>query len=206
MLNHKGTQEIRTKRLLLRRVREEDYKDMYQYMHKDEVARYVTWEVHKSPDITKAVCKYWSEEYADNTRYNWAIELEGKAVGNIDVVKIVDTTAYMGWQLDSTYWNKGFITEAAAAVRDYLFSEIGIDAIEASHIQANIASGKVMQKLAMTMLPTEKSLYYKLEGKCELNGMPVISYKLTKEEWQCKNIQSNKSALKNTANAIISGI
>lgn len=192
MLNHKGTQEIRTKRLLLRRVREDDYKDMYKYMRKEEVSRYVTWNRHENENITKALCNMWASEYTDNTRYNWAIELNNKAVGNIDVIKIMDNTAYMGWQLDSDFWNQGIITEAAAAVRDYLFSEIGIDAMEASHIQANTASGRVMQKIGMTMLPTDKSLYYKSEGKCELNGMPVISYKLTKEEWQCKNIQLNK--------------
>lgn len=187
MLNHKGTQEIRTERLLLRRVRPEDYKDMYRYMHKEEVARYMTWEVHKDIETTKALCKMWSEEYRDNTRYNWAIELDGVAVGNIDVIKITDSTAYMGWQLDSIFWNKGLMTEAAAAVRDYLFYKIGIDAMEACHIEANIGSGRVMQKIGMKQIPTEESIYFKSEGTCKLNGMPIICYRLTKEEWQCKN-------------------
>lgn len=189
MLNHKGTQEISTDRLVLRKVRKNDYKDMYKYMRKEEVARYLTWNRHENENVTKALCNMWASEYTDHTRYNWAIELNNKAIGNIDVIKIIDNTAYMGWQLDSVFWNQGIITEAATAVFNYLFSQIGIESIEASHIKENIASGRVMQKTGMKLIPTEKSLYYKLNNTCEMNDMPVISYKLTREEWLCRNIQ-----------------
>lgn len=57
MLNHKGTQTICTERLILREIREDDYIDMYRYTTKEEVARYVSWSVHKSIEDTKAVCK-----------------------------------------------------------------------------------------------------------------------------------------------------
>lgn len=57
MLNHKGTQTIYTKRLVLRKIRKEDYTDMYRYTTKEEVAKYVTWSVHQSIDDTKAVNK-----------------------------------------------------------------------------------------------------------------------------------------------------
>ncbi len=42
-MNHIGTQEIKTERLLLRKVRKSDYKDMYKFTAKEEVARYVSW-------------------------------------------------------------------------------------------------------------------------------------------------------------------
>ena len=37
-MNHIGTQEIKTERLLLRKVRKSDYKDMYKFTAKEEVA------------------------------------------------------------------------------------------------------------------------------------------------------------------------
>ncbi len=188
MLNHKGTQEIRTERLVLRKVREDDYKDMYKYMSMEKMSRYVTWNRHENTNVTKELCRMWTKQYSDE-RYNWAITLDGKAVGNIDVIKIYGTTAYMGWQISPEHWNKGMVTEAAMAVFDYLFSQIGIEAIEASHIEENIASGRVMQKTGMSPIPTEESVYYKLNNTCKMNGMPVISYKLTKEEWLCQNTQ-----------------
>lgn len=62
-MNHIGTQEIKTERLLLRKVRKSDYKDMYKFTAKEEVARYVSWSPHKSIKETKALCKMWAEEY-----------------------------------------------------------------------------------------------------------------------------------------------
>lgn len=188
MLNHKGTQEIRTERLLLRAVKADDYKDMYEYMSIEKMSRYVTWKRHENENVTKELCEMWVNQYTDE-RYNWAITLNGKAVGNIDVIKIYGTTAYMGWQISPEHWNKGMVTEAAQAVFDFLFSQIGIEAIEASYIKENIASGRVMQKTGMKSIPTEESVYYKLNNTREMNGMSVSSYKLTREEWLCRNTQ-----------------
>lgn len=188
MLNHRGTQEIRTERLVLRAVRADDYKDMYEYMRIEKMSRYVTWKRHENENVTKELCEMWANQYTDE-RYNWAITLNGKAVGNIDVIKIYENTAYMGWQISPEHWNKGMITEAANAVFDFLFSQIGIEAIEASYIKENIASGRVMQKTGMRPIPTEESIYYKLNNTCEMNGMSVSSYKLTREEWLCQNTQ-----------------
>lgn len=188
MLNHKGTQEIQTERLLLRAVRAEDYKDMYEYMSIEKMSRYVTWECHKNENVTKELCEMWANQYTDE-RYNWAITLDGKAIGNMDVIKIYDNIAYMGWQISPAHWNKGMVTEAAKAVFDFLFSQIGVEAIEASYIKENIASGRVMQKAGMRSIPTEESIYYKLNNTSEMKGMPVISYKLTREEWLCRNTQ-----------------
>lgn len=188
MLNHKGTQEIRTERLLLRAVRADDYKDMYEYMSTEKMSRYVTWKRHENENVTKELCEMWVNQYTDE-RYNWVITLNGKAVGNIDVIKIYGTTAYMGWQISPEHWNKGMVTEAAQAVFDFLFSQIGIEAIEASYIKENIASGRVMQKTGMRPIPTEESVYYKLNNTREMNGMSVSSYKLTREEWLCRNTQ-----------------
>lgn len=179
MLNHIETQEIRTKRLLLRAIKKSDYKDIYKYTVKEDVAKYVSWNVHKSIKDTKAVCKKWANEYKSGDKYHWAIVLNGKVIGNIEVVKIIDTTAFLGWQIDSDYWNKGIMTEAASAVRDYMFSKAGVDAMEARHMSENIASGRVMQKIGMTEIPILDSLE---KGKTEIGGMPLICYKLTKED------------------------
>lgn len=186
-LTHKGTQVMQTERLTLRPIKADDYKDMYKFTSKEEVAKYVSWSVHKSIDDTKALCEMWAGEYKNGDRYNWAIVYNNTVIGNIDVVKIVGTTAFLGWQIDSDYWNKGIVTEAALAVRDYLFSQIGITAIEATHIDRNIGSGRVMQKIGMSRIPDdefENSLYFKIRGTREIDGMPLISYILTKEEWE----------------------
>lgn len=184
MLNHKGTQTIQTERLTLRRIQENDYIDMYKYTVKEEVAKYVSWTPHESIEDTKAICKMWANEYSNNDRYNWAIVYESTVIGSIDVVKIIDTTAMLGWQIDSEYWNRGIMTEAATAVRDYMFSQIGIEVLEAEYAEENIGSGRVMQKIGMTKIPCKQSKTYQVRGITEVDGIPIICYKLTKEEWE----------------------
>lgn len=187
MLNHRGTRPIKTERLLLRAVKKEDYKDMYLYTKKEEVSRYVSWNVHKSSEETKALCEMWAGEYENPDRYNWAIVLNGRVIGSIDIVKIVGSSAVIGWQLDSDFWNKGIMTEAAAAVRDYMFLEVGIDALFASFIKENAGSGRVMAKIGMKEVTAEK-YYEKLgdtkEHSAEIDGRPIGFYRLTKDEWR----------------------
>lgn len=186
MLKHKGTQQIETERLLLRAVKAEDYKDMYLYMSREEMARYVTWQRHESEEVTKELCKMWANQYSDD-RYNWAITLDGKAVGNIEVVKILDKTAYLGYQISSDYWNKGMVTEALKAVLKYLFEEIGFEKCEACHVESNPASGRVMEKAGMKEIHCTESDEYKANNKTELNGMKIIFKNITKKEWENQN-------------------
>lgn len=192
MLNHKGTQEISTKRLLLRAIKKSDYRDVYKYTSKDEVSKYVTWDTHKSIDDTKAVCKMWADAYKNGDKYHWAIVYNGRVIGNIEVIKIIGTTAILGWQIDSLYWNKGIMTEAAAAVRDYLFSEIGIERLIASHISENIGSGRVMQKIGMKQVSFEKYCENLDDSEAhisEINGMPIDFYSVTRDEWFAGNVK-----------------
>lgn len=72
----KGTKEIRTKRFLLRQIRISDYEDIYKYTSKEEVARYVTWTVHKNIDETKELCKIWAEQYKNNDKYHWQLYMK----------------------------------------------------------------------------------------------------------------------------------
>lgn len=185
-MNHKGTQPIRTERLFLREIKKSDWRDMTRYTMKEEVARYVSWTVHKSPDETKAVCKMWAGEYKNGDRYHWAIVYGGKVIGNIEIVKLIDATAILGWQIDSLYWNQGIMTEAATAVLDYMFSQIGIEAAEACHMSQNIGSGRVMRKIGMKEIPLIESLHYRLKHETEIDGDPLVSYRVTREEWEEK--------------------
>lgn len=184
-MNNIGTIKITTQRLLLRAIKESDYQDMYQYTVKEEVAKYVSWSPHKSIEDTKELCKMWAEECNKTDRYNWAIILNGKVIGNIEAGKIIDENAFLGWQLDNDYWNQGIVTEAATAIRDFLFGEVGMNGIYASYIAENIGSGRVMQKIGMKEI-THREYCTALRKECkeEIDGLSVAFYRLTKEEWR----------------------
>lgn len=177
-----GTQIISTKRLVLRPIRDSDYRDVFEFAKKEEVSKYVSWSAHKCVDDSKALCKMWASQYQNSERYHWAITLDGKMIGNIEVVNIVNDCAYLGWQIDSTFWNKGIMTEAAAAVRDFLFDEVGFRALYAAYITENVGSGRVMIKIGMKPITAEE--YYKNleeEIKTEVDGKP-LSFCMIKNE------------------------
>jgi 3-dehydroquinate dehydratase/shikimate dehydrogenase len=56
----------------------------------------------------------------------------------------------IGWRLAYAYWGKGIATEAAMAVRDYAFGELGLNELVSFTTRANIASRRVMEKIGMT--------------------------------------------------------
>ena len=165
MLNHKGTQEIKTKRLRLRRFKVEDYRDMFVFGGNPEVNKYLSYKLHQNPEETKNLLANWVKGYEDPETYNWAIEYEKKVIGSISVVGFDEKlNAYcLGWQIDRPYWNKGIMTEAAKAVIDYLF-DVGFKKIAASFDTENIASGRVMQKIGMTKEGCEKNVIRKKDN------------------------------------------
>lgn len=57
--------------------------------------------------------------------------------------------ANLGYWIGTPYWNRGYCTEAAAAIVDFGFDTLELHRIHASHLARNPASGRVMQKLGM---------------------------------------------------------
>ena len=55
---------LETERLRLRRVSMQDADQMYAYASDDEVAKYVTWETHRSIDDSKRFIQFILAQYA----------------------------------------------------------------------------------------------------------------------------------------------
>jgi len=57
--------------------------------------------------------------------------------------------AELGYWIGKPYWNNGYCTEAAQAVLNYGFTELGLNRIYAQHMSRNPSSGRVMEKIGM---------------------------------------------------------
>jgi len=150
MLNHKGTQEIKTDRLLLRRFTSKDIEDAFNNWASDEdVTRYLTWCAYKDISGEAEYINQQIAKYVNNDFYAWAIEFEGQTIGTIDAHPVENLAiASIGYCMGKKWWGKGIMTEALKAVIDYLFS-CGFIRIFAIHDISNPASGGVMQKAGM---------------------------------------------------------
>jgi len=85
----------------------------------------------------------------------WQISLkkDGSFVGDLCFKgPAVDKTVEIGYGILSDYQNRGFMTEACAAVIDWAFINEDLDYIEAETDQDNVASKRVLEKLEF--LPT----------------------------------------------------
>ncbi|MBQ6524001.1 MAG: GNAT family N-acetyltransferase [Atopobiaceae bacterium] len=86
--------------------------------------------------------------------YQWAIELRelGEPIGSISVVELLKEvgSAEIGYCIGKGWWRQGIMSEALAAVIDYLFAEVGALRICAKHDARNPNSGRVMLHCGMT--------------------------------------------------------
>ena len=167
MLLHKGTRELCTKRLKLRKYMLSDAIYMYKNYASDErVTRFLTWTPYKCIEDVESFLADRIAEYAYETMYHWAIELEGEIIGSISTTFIDEKnhSCEIGYCIGYDYWNKGFTSEALIAVIDFLFNEIGINRIMAKHDIENPASGKVMLKCNMTYEGTLRKHYLRFDG------------------------------------------
>lgn len=183
MLTHKGTQLILTERLTLRRFTLGDAQAMFDNWASDErVTRYLTWTPHRSLEFTNQLLENWCAAYENPGTYNWVIEYKGKAIGNISVVCISDKHEYadLGYCMGFDYWNQGIMTEAAKAVINYLFDEIGVNRVGISHAVKNPASGRVAQKCGLTYEGTKRE-YYKTETG---EFLDISDYGILRREWK----------------------
>ena len=182
-ISHKGTQRIATERLILRKFTINDAEDMCAWASNPNVVKYLSYYPHKSIKESRRVLRKWVSSYKNNM-YNWAIEYRGNCIGNISVVAQEENgyICHLGWQIDEPYWNNGIVTEAAKAVIDYLFEEIGCDRISSAHDTQNIGSGKVMQKIGMKFEGCLRRYYYQKDGSIGDRNL----YSILRSEWQKK--------------------
>lgn len=153
-MNYKGTIKLETNRLILRKLRIEDAKDVFKnYASSDDVTKYLTWETHSNIYETKNYLQDLIERYKDGKTFDWAIELKSEniVVGSIcaKIPNEIISKIEIGYCIGKNWWNQGIVTEALQKVIRFLFEEINVNRIEAYHDVRNLASGRVMQKCGM---------------------------------------------------------
>ena len=140
---------LSTKRLILRRLINEDANSIYNNWANDpEVTKYMTWNAHKSIEDTKQILAIWLKEYKEpkTIRYGIVLKANNELIGAIDVVGYIDNSPVIGFCLSRKYWNQGYMTEACKALVDYLLA-IGYKSILIEADEHNVGSNRVIEKV-----------------------------------------------------------
>ena len=144
---------IKTERLLLRKLEYSDVEDIYGYAQHTEVAKYVSWEQHASEYETLEFMNFIVEKYNKQQVAPWGIEhkKDEKIIGTIGFSywDIEHARSEIGYTISNDYWNNGYATEAVKAVLHFGFKKMSLNRIEARCEILNIPSAKVMEKAGM---------------------------------------------------------
>ena len=144
---------IKTARLVLRPYERRDLDDLHEYRSHPEWGRYVSL----PEPYTRELAARDLDEYVHldaRTHPFWAIDVGGRAIGNIDAEFETPFRALMGWGIARRYWGQGLTTEAARAVVDWLFAHPDVMRVYATADARNIGSRRVMEKAGMRLEAT----------------------------------------------------
>lgn len=168
MLRHKGTQNLKTPRLELRRFCLDDAYEVFHHWANDkDVSIFMTWFPHENIENTSPILREWISNYEKEDYYNWGIVFEDKLIGNIYVSDYMkkDEKCQLSFCIGQAWWNQGIITEACNTIIDFLFQEVGFNRIMAKHVVENVGSGKVLEKCGMTLEGIERKGAKGMDGK-----------------------------------------
>jgi ribosomal-protein-alanine N-acetyltransferase len=153
-MEHLGTKELETERLILRRFTIDDAEKMFNnWANDDEVTKYLIWQPHKDINVTIDFIKECMKKYENDDFYDWVIILKeiNEPIGSMGVVKQSDDLkmVHIGYCIGKKWWNKGITSEALNALIPFFFEKVGVNRIESRHDPDNPNSGKVMEKCGM---------------------------------------------------------
>jgi RimJ/RimL family protein N-acetyltransferase len=176
---------IRTPRLIIRRWRNNDH-EPFAAMNADErVMEYFPSLLTREESdamIVRAESHFDAHDFAP-----FALELleTGQFLGFTGLM-VPSFTAHftpcveIGWRLAHEHWNKGYATEAASAVLQLAFQEIGLAEVVSFTTTTNFRSRRVMEKLSMTRDPADDFPHPKLAASDPLS--PHVLYRLKRTE------------------------
>ena len=172
-----------TQRLLLRDFVEADWTAVLAYQRDARYLRYYPW-TNRTPDDARAfvgIFLEWQRE-TPRRRFQLAITLKDgdRLVGNCGLRRKPDNDweADIGYELNPEFWGNGYATEAAHALVNHGFRELGLHRISSWCIADNTASARLLERLG-----------FRQEGRLRRNEYfkgrwwDTLLYGLLREEW-----------------------
>ncbi len=150
-LNFLPFPEIRTERLLLRKLLPEDAPELLFMRSDDQVMQFIGREKTKSVEEAAVFIEKINASVDAHESILWAIALKEepqKLIGTICFwnVRKEHQRAEVGYMLHPEYWSRGLMKEALLAVIDFGFKEMRLHSIEGHINPDNTVSGFLLEK------------------------------------------------------------
>lgn len=175
---------IKTERLILRPCTLEDSEALYEYMKNPNVGPHAGWAPHKSLEETKEIVK---SIFLNAKTFVICLPIgneESKVIGIIglenDIHRPDGNSREIGYSLAEEHWGNGYMTEAAKAVIEYGFNEMGLDQIAIGTSDENIRSQRVISKCGFVYEGTIRRSYKTYDGSLRNTRI----YSILRSEWE----------------------
>lgn len=128
------------------------------------------------PPLEREQVRSWLERNLDHQRehgyglFAACLKSEGLLIGDcgLELMELAgEEVAELGYDFRSDYWNQGYATEAACAVRDYAFDTLGLLRLVSLIRSGNPASERVAEKVGL-----------KKVGQLQRFGLQYLRYEI----------------------------
>jgi [ribosomal protein S5]-alanine N-acetyltransferase len=138
--------KLHTDRLVVRRFRPDDWRDLLAYLSLPETYRFEPGE-----PIDAEQARALAVERSSGSAF-WAVALreEPRVIGHLYLAPTEPAelrTYELGYIFDPAYHGHGYATEAARALVDHAFAEMGAHRVIAQCDPANVASWRVLERI-----------------------------------------------------------
>src|SRR5687768_9409791 len=115
----------------------------------NELREWLPWAVNADEEETRAFARTCQADWSENRSWTFVILRDDEAIGTIGLADSEPQTkrAELGYWMRSADAGKGYMSEAAEAVIEFGFNELGMHRIELEAGVGNEASIKVAEKL-----------------------------------------------------------
>lgn len=172
-------ERIETNRLILRRFRQEDAADLFEYLHHPVASCFLSISLNDMSEAeNEARARSTNDEYIAV-----CLKESNKLVGDLFAIKEQDTFS-IGWNLNPRFGGVGYAYEAAKALLEHLFTERAARRLYAYVEDTNLPSQRLCEKLGMRLEGVFKE-YISFKNDCD--GTPLyentMQYAILRKEW-----------------------
>ncbi len=175
------TPTLESERLILRPIRMDDAPALQRRFPKWEIVRLMNHRIPwpYPPDGAATHLAEFLPQMQRRESFAWAITLKGgpdELIGRIDLRPGDGASDQRGFWLDTEFWGRGLMTEAAERVTEFAFVELGWPELILSNAEANLASHRIKEKQGARIIARSPARYVSGEGV-------KVQWRLRREDW-----------------------
>ncbi len=173
--------QMETERLVVRRFRETDWEDLYEYLSDERVVEYEPY-----PPLTKMQCRQAAASRMESDDF-WAVclKVDGKMIGNVYLAGRDQKNWEVGYVFNHIYQKQGYATEAVVALISDIFCNQNAHRVYAECNPENVSSWRLLERVGFHReAHLRKNVYFNCSGDGTPLWQDTYIYGLLEDEWQ----------------------